>query len=178
MVVSDQLADGFSLLHPLYQGSLEIVHIDVHQALLSHGHKNFGDGIVKQSVGTSRVEIQQSFQSGGREFPSNEGDKCSRNRFFAQIALPEDRQNVLNPRAGRLPKDIVPLNPCDVLRHRASTSQWESSVFVSPIKAPALMILDVYGASDRSCFVFSEFVAIMPPSCRFGRSSAKYCSAL
>ena len=31
----------------------------------------------------------------------------------------------------------------------ASTSQWESSVFVSPIKAPALMILDVYGAEDR-----------------------------
>jgi len=28
----------------------------------------------------------------------------------------------------------------------ASTSQWESSVFVSPIKAPALMILDVYEA--------------------------------
>src|ERR1039458_7309559 len=31
----------------------------------------------------------------------------------------------------------------------ASRSQWESSVFVSPIKAPALMILDVYGAEDR-----------------------------
>ncbi len=31
----------------------------------------------------------------------------------------------------------------------ASTSQWESSVFVSPIKAPALMILDEYGAEDR-----------------------------
>jgi hypothetical protein len=27
----------------------------------------------------------------------------------------------------------------------ASTSQWESNVFVSPIKAPALMILDEYG---------------------------------
>src|SRR5947209_15042602 len=34
----------------------------------------------------------------------------------------------------------------------ASTSQWESSVFVSPIKAPALMILDEYGAEDRSRF--------------------------
>ena len=31
----------------------------------------------------------------------------------------------------------------------ASTSQWESSVFVSPIKAPALMILDEYGADER-----------------------------
>src|ERR1017187_4776947 len=31
----------------------------------------------------------------------------------------------------------------------AARSQWESSVFVSPIKAPALMILDVYGAEDR-----------------------------
>src|ERR1039457_129591 len=31
----------------------------------------------------------------------------------------------------------------------ASRSQWESSVLVSPIKAPALMILDVYGAVDR-----------------------------
>src|SRR5580704_8368948 len=34
----------------------------------------------------------------------------------------------------------------------ASTFQWESSVFVSPIKAPALMILDEYGAEDRSRF--------------------------
>ena len=32
----------------------------------------------------------------------------------------------------------------------ASTSQWESSVFVSPIKAPALMILDVYRAERGS----------------------------
>jgi hypothetical protein len=37
------------------------------------------------------------------------------------------------------------------LSTEASTSQWESSVFVSPIKAPALMILDEY-AADRSCF--------------------------
>ena len=34
----------------------------------------------------------------------------------------------------------------------ASTSQWESSVFVSPIKAPALMILDEYRAEVESCF--------------------------
>ena len=32
----------------------------------------------------------------------------------------------------------------------ASTFQWESSVFVSPINAPALMILDVYRAADVS----------------------------
>jgi len=31
------------------------------------------------------------------------------------------------------------------------TSQCESSTLVSPIKAPALMILDVYGAEGRSC---------------------------
>src|SRR6266404_7062795 len=31
-------------------------------------------------------------------------------------------------------------------------SQWESSVFVSPIKAPALMILDEYGPEERKCF--------------------------
>ena len=34
----------------------------------------------------------------------------------------------------------------------ASTSQWESSVFVSPIKAPALMILDEYGLEERGRF--------------------------
>jgi hypothetical protein len=34
----------------------------------------------------------------------------------------------------------------------ASTSQWESSVFVSPIKAPALMILDEYGPEGRRRF--------------------------
>lgn len=32
----------------------------------------------------------------------------------------------------------------------ASTSQWENNVFVSPSKAPAWMILDVYGAEDCS----------------------------
>jgi hypothetical protein len=35
---------------------------------------------------------------------------------------------------------------------KALTSQWESSVFVFPIKAPALMILDEYGAEDRNRF--------------------------
>jgi hypothetical protein len=34
----------------------------------------------------------------------------------------------------------------------ASTSQWDNSVFVFPIKAPALMILDEYRAEDRSGF--------------------------
>jgi hypothetical protein len=34
----------------------------------------------------------------------------------------------------------------------ASTFQWESSVFVSPIKAPALMILDEYEAEFRGRF--------------------------
>ena len=43
----------------------------------------------------------------------------------------------------------------------ASTSQWESSVFVSPIKAPALMILDEYGAEDRSRFSGSVALAGM-----------------
>ena len=35
------------------------------------------------------------------------------------------------------------------LSTEAWTSQWESSVFVSLTKAPALMILDEYGAEDR-----------------------------
>src|SRR5216117_1434920 len=43
----------------------------------------------------------------------------------------------------------------------ALTSQWESSVFVSPIKAPALMILDEYGAEDRSRFSSSVVLAGM-----------------
>jgi hypothetical protein len=36
----------------------------------------------------------------------------------------------------------------------ASKSQWESSVFVSPIKAPALIILDEYGAEEFTPFSF------------------------
>src|ERR1700730_8837472 len=43
----------------------------------------------------------------------------------------------------------------------ASISQWESNVFVSPIKAPALMILDEYGAEDRSRFSGSIVLAGM-----------------
>src|SRR5437773_2459398 len=43
----------------------------------------------------------------------------------------------------------------------ASTSQWESSVFVSPIKAPALIILDEYGAEDRSRFSKAVVLADM-----------------
>src|SRR5579863_8805919 len=37
----------------------------------------------------------------------------------------------------------------------ASTSQWESSVFVSPINAPALIILDVYVEDGGSRFFAS-----------------------
>jgi len=47
----------------------------------------------------------------------------------------------------------------------ALASQWESSVLVSPIKAPALMILDEYGAEDRCRFRtlgFSRFAILGP----------------
>jgi hypothetical protein len=43
----------------------------------------------------------------------------------------------------------------------APTSQWESSVFVSPIKAPALIILDEYSDEDRSRFFSSIALAGM-----------------
>lgn len=39
----------------------------------------------------------------------------------------------------------------------ALTSQWESSVLVSPIKAPALMILEEYGADDCGRFCLLGF---------------------
>jgi hypothetical protein len=52
------------------------------------------------------------------------------------------------------------------LSTEASTSQWESSVFVSPIKAPALMILDEYGAAGRCRFsVLSVFLVTMLDPC-------------
>src|SRR5487761_318077 len=45
-------------------------------------------------------------------------------------------------------------------------SQWESSVFVSPINAPALMILDEYGAEVRCrFFVLSAVWATMLDPC-------------
>jgi hypothetical protein len=48
----------------------------------------------------------------------------------------------------------------------ASTSQWERSVFVSLIKAPALMILDEYGAEDRSRFSLFGCVRLVVPDFR------------
>ena len=49
----------------------------------------------------------------------------------------------------------------------ASTFQWESSVFVSPIKAPALMILDEYRAVGRSRFTSSVVLVGMILAHRF-----------
>src|ERR1035441_7918946 len=47
------------------------------------------------------------------------------------------------------PKTLCRLTWLMLSPTEALISQWESSVFVSPIKAPALMILDEYGAKDR-----------------------------
>ena len=66
----------------------------------------------------------------------------------------------------------------------ASTSQWESSVFVSPIKAPALMILDVYGAEDAkpllrfACagwhiFQIPFFLSLLPTDFRFSKPNTQ-----
>lgn len=45
-------------------------------------------------------------------------------------------------------------------------SQWESNVLVSPIKAPALMIFDVYGGeaeAETPFFFFAARTAITAP---------------
>jgi len=71
-------------------------------------------------VCTCGVEIQQSLQSRGREFFPDEDDKCFRDSFFREVALPEDRQDGLDTRTGRLPKDVIPLHPADVLVYRST----------------------------------------------------------
>src|SRR5271166_5297887 len=70
-------------------------------------------------VCTSGVEVQQPLQSGTRELSSEEGDKCLCDWFFGEVALPEDRQDVLDTRAGRFAKDVIPLHPVNVLVYRS-----------------------------------------------------------
>jgi hypothetical protein len=40
--------------------------------------------------------------------------------FFAEVALPENRQDGLDPRTGRLPKDVITLHPANVLAYRST----------------------------------------------------------
>src|SRR4051794_19575892 len=65
----------------------------------------------------------------------------------------------------------------------ALTSQWERSVFVSPIKAPALIILDEYSAEGRSRFSSSIALAGMVLThrhsyCEFAARFALVCEAV
>src|SRR5271157_2296714 len=55
----------------------------------------------------------------------------------------------------------------------ALASQWESSVFVSPIKAPALIILDEYRAEGRIRFSSLIALAGMVLTHRFSSSSSR-----
>ena len=68
----------------------------MHETLRLHRDEDFGDGIVKQPVISSGVEVEQPIQRSTRKLSSDKGDKRLRDRLFAEVALPEDSQNVLN----------------------------------------------------------------------------------
>src|SRR4051794_13854797 len=104
-----------SLTYPLCQGPMEIRHADVHQAPLLHRDKDFRDGIVKQSVCTSRMEIQQPIQSGAWEPLSHQRDQGFRDPCFTEVTLAEDCEHVLHPRPGSLPKHVFSPQSGEVL---------------------------------------------------------------
>jgi len=107
------------------------------------------------------VEIEQSLQSGGREFFSDEGDKGFCDRLFREVTLPENRQDGLDTRTGRLPKDVISLHLADVLVYRSINIPVGKQRLRVPIKAPALIILDEYSAEGRSRFSSSIALARM-----------------
>jgi hypothetical protein len=51
--------------------------------------------------------------------------------------------------------------------------QWESSVFVFPIQAPGLMILDEYGAEDRNRFSSSGVLCGMALAHRYSHQERR-----
>jgi hypothetical protein len=83
-------------VHPLRQGAVQILHGDMHETLGVHRDDDFGNGVVEQLVILSGVEVEQFLQRRSGKLASYQGDKRIRDRRFAEVALPEDCQDVLN----------------------------------------------------------------------------------
>ena len=118
-------------------GSMSLIPLALQRA------RAFGHDIVEQPVGPGGVEVEDAVEGWRREAASWTSTTRARlTSSFGEIALPEDGQDVFDPRSGGFAEDVLPPERCEVAWTVADVPM-QSSVLVSGRSAPALMIREV-----------------------------------
>jgi hypothetical protein len=105
---------SLALLDPATYCLPDIIDADLAQPAGIQRDEDLGHDIVQKPIGSDGMEVKDAIESGSGEPLLDQCDQSMSNRELAEIALPEDRHDVFDPRSRCFTEDVLLSNALEI----------------------------------------------------------------